>query len=203
MKIKVCAKCGVEFVCPPGSGNSTTKYCSEHRTTNPRNRKHFNCVVCGADIMHRTKSAKYCSTECLNTARRVGRRTMALDGEICGITDCSRGAYSLHSGDLYLCGSHSRSARHYNIDANYLWLLYEFGCRVCGRVDVKSMNIDHDHSCCPKNKKSCGKCVRGVLCRDCNLGLGYFKDDIDLLKRAIKYLDISEDNKRIIEGKLF
>lgn len=160
------------------------------------------CVVCGGDMVHKIKSAKYCSNECSISRKRIDT-AIALDGEICGITDCSRKAYSLHSDDLYLCHSHHRGTNHYNIDANYLWLLYEFGCKVCGRVGVKKMNIDHDHSCCPKNKRSCGKCVRGVLCRDCNLGIGHFKDDIDLLKRAIKYLDINEDNKRIREGKLF
>ena len=140
MNIKWCAKCGVEFMCPPGSGNSTTKYCSDHRTTRVITRKYPNCAVCGGDMMHKTKNAKYCSNECSNNKRRVDS-TIALDGEICGITDCSRSAYSLHSDDLYLCHSHHRSTNHYNIDANYLWLLYEFGCKVCGRVGVIKMKM--------------------------------------------------------------
>lgn len=48
--------------------------------------------------------------------------------------------------------------------------------------------IDHDHACCPTNK-SCGKCIRGLLCTECNGLLGYGKDNPEILKRLIKYLE--------------
>ena len=45
----------------------------------------------------------------------------------------------------------------------------------CGvRVDLFSP-IDHNHGCCPESARSCGKCVRSVLCTQHNLGLGYFE----------------------------
>ena len=59
-------------------------------------------------------------------------------------------------------------------------------CPICRRTD-QPMNVDHDHSCCP-GKSSCGDCVRGVICRDCNWGIGRFRDDPDALARAIDYL---------------
>jgi hypothetical protein len=39
------------------------------------------------------------------------------------------------------------------------------GCMV--PMPDAELQIDHDHSCCPK-KWSCGRCVRGLLCGRCN-----------------------------------
>ena len=51
-------------------------------------------------------------------------------------------------------------------------------CAICGDF-MKKPYIDH----CHKTKK-----VRGMLCMYCNMGLGHFKDDINILMRAIEYL---------------
>jgi hypothetical protein len=48
--------------------------------------------------------------------------------------------------------------------------------------------IDHDHSCCP-GKRSCGKCIRGLICPDCNIALGKFQDSTKVLHKAIVYLE--------------
>lgn len=63
-------------------------------------------------------------------------------------------------------------------------------CRVPSPTDVRTsrFHVDHDHACCP-GSKSCGKCVRGLLCHACNTALGNFQDDPKRLLAAVAYLD--------------
>jgi hypothetical protein len=61
-------------------------------------------------------------------------------------------------------------------------------CAICRKKFDSTPHIDHNHACCPK-LRSCDKCRRGLLCEDCNLGIGRFKDSIPLLSNAIQYLE--------------
>lgn len=62
-------------------------------------------------------------------------------------------------------------------------------CAICKNPEQKKrrLSVDHDHSCC-NGPFSCGKCIRGLLCSNCNTFLGNAKDNIEILKSAIEYL---------------
>lgn len=65
-------------------------------------------------------------------------------------------------------------------------------CAVCGTDDpkgnrVSTWTVDHDHTCCP-GKRSCGRCVRGLLCNRCNRAVGLLGDDPAALAAAAAYL---------------
>lgn len=74
---------------------------------------------------------------------------------------------------------------------DYLRLEAEQGgvCKICGNDNNgKRLMVDHDHNCCP-GANTCGKCTRGLLCKNCNWALGNAKDDVKLLKKMIDYLE--------------
>lgn len=53
-------------------------------------------------------------------------------------------------------------------------------CQICQKgINLKTCKVDHCH------KRGH---VRGLLCNACNLALGIFKDNVEALKRAIRYL---------------
>ena len=62
--------------------------------------------------------------------------------------------------------------------------LEPFECPICGKRTIAGLtcNVDLDH-----NHRT-GE-IRGWICDSCNTGIGRFKDDIQLLKKAIKYVE--------------
>jgi len=66
------------------------------------------------------------------------------------------------------------------------------GCAICGEqcATGRQLAVDHDHGCCavPPSDRTCGKCVRGLLCASCNNALGAFRDSPRLLLIAADYL---------------
>lgn len=58
--------------------------------------------------------------------------------------------------------------------------------------------MDHDHACCADKNKSCGKCVRGLLCHNCNIALGHIERRLQL---ARSYLN-SPPGRLLEQGKM-
>lgn len=64
----------------------------------------------------------------------------------------------------------------------YLIKLQEGRCAIC--EDTAPLALDHSHDT--------GR-IRGMICRNCNLGVGFFKDTPDLLRTAANYLEFNKE----------
>ena len=91
-------------------------------------------------------------------------------------TDCNRDRKMLYQYGIDL------------IDYQEMWDAQGGLCGACNQPEtalradgqVRWLCVDHDHST--------GE-VRGLLCYHCNQGLGHFKDNVEYLAGAIKYLE--------------
>lgn len=129
---------------------------------------------------------------------------------ICGARDCYR-AYMTERGRAYKAKGLQRERDRERRAADPTlgrarWLKFRYGltladydralaaqggiCALCATPAVeREFFVDHDHGCCPGNKgKTCGGCIRGLICARCNTGLGLFEDDPSLLRAAADYL---------------
>ena len=59
-------------------------------------------------------------------------------------------------------------------------------CAICLKKQSteRRLSVDHDHTT--------GR-VRGILCKDCNTGIGHLRDSITILESAIQYLRLRGD----------
>ena len=128
----------------------------------------------------------------LNPEGFMGRRSICLE--------CRREEYKTSTpGRRRVAGNDERNRRRRHLsmkfgltEDDYLKLLetQDHGCAICGsptsvfgRNKDNRLAVDHDHKT--------GR-IRGLLCGNCNIGLGQFKDDPLLLMAATRYLAEAE-----------
>ena len=141
---------------------------------------------CSFEVCERkSESQGLCSSH--NAQRRAGKELTDIrpwgtynKGVPCPVKDCELPA----SGPTG-CGKHRGIGKDYNLSVDRISELRK-DCAVCG--STKNLAVDHDHACCDRFG-SCGKCVRDILCSNCNTALGHVKDSKDRLRGLIAYLE--------------
>lgn len=102
------------------------------------------------------------------------------------INEARKGRYDLEKARL-----HHLPYRYGMTVAQYDELLAsQGGCAVCGKQQSefkRRFSVDHDHSCC-SGARSCGKCVRGILCHPCNVAIHAVDTNPGWAFKAEKYL---------------
>lgn len=183
-------RCGVAGSTPPQSDAGTCAFagCSRRRRSDG---------LCSAHYLQKFHGHALCTLRPhINTTERDEH----------GRKQCSR-CREWKAADAYMAnrrikgGLHSfctRCWRSGKLKAAYGITLDEYeamraaqgnGCAICGGVNAsgRNLHVDHDHACCPGGK-SCGECVRALLCDPCNRSLGLMRDDPARLEAAAAYV---------------
>lgn len=84
--------------------------------------------------------------------------------------------YAAQDGRCGICGKQGRGST-----------------RPVGAKPLRRLAIDHDRRCC-SGDKSCGRCVRGLLCTSCNPKIGFFElfEEECLAWRHRRYVPLEE-----------
>jgi hypothetical protein len=96
-----------------------------------------------------------------------------------------RDAYPRYRANARKTAREWRLKKYYGISSKDYEILLEnqeYKCYICGHPHKEKDKLVVDHNHLTGN-------VRGLLCHNCNRGLGVFKDDKTLLEKAIKYLE--------------
>lgn len=121
-----------------------------------------------------------------------------------------KGLTEAKNGTCTFCSRGDRDARKDSDPLYYRrhWLMRTYGleieryeeilaaqggvCAICHQYETRTqygkrqnLTVDHDHRCCP-GAKSCGKCVRGLLCFRCNITLERVEKNLDATKEYLE-----------------
>lgn len=201
----ICKHCKVNPITHRGPQNYCSPACRQAALPNcsfkgcERKIKHFD--LCTGHAMQRALKRE------LSPLVPQRRRNAALERDEMGRKQCA-GCLEWHPVDDYQsharmidglnnycpeCASFSGIKSRYGITPQIYRDMLELQGGVCAICEEppqegKRLVVDHDHRCCPTEWKTCGHCIRGLLCTPCNSGIGMLRDDIRILTAGVDYL---------------
>ena len=147
-------------------------------------------LSCDCRVCHRKRAKEYGDK---NAARNFVEKPKNKRCHCCGLVKGKEGFYlaSRTKDGLYFackaCCSHKNKEKLYGVSREMFAGMLDRqkgACVICGTHlpggPGNCLMVDHDHK---------GGKVRGLLCCNCNHGLGKFQDSPDLLRKAAEYLE--------------
>jgi len=167
------------------------------------------CVIDGRKFMQKTYQENTCSDECWAENRRRRWEYLRLT-EGCArcklvkplteytgpTTPYCKDCFNKDRRDRFTAADYRlQNLKKYKMTPETFDALLETQdgrCAICKTDDPGGRHgewhVDHDHDCCP-GSRTCGACVRGLLCQNCNVFIGNAKDDPVRLRAAADYIE--------------
>lgn len=196
-----CSECGTEFQRCVGTGNkrlTCTDACFKARTMRLQEEREDALPLCEGEgcTNHRIgKDQPLCRVHYKRLMRHGELNNASIrriNGENCLVCNepipAGRSKASATCGKT--CSDLKMRADKYKIPPQEMYVLLTNGgrCQICSAEN--SHHIDHDHGT--------GR-VRGLLCGTCNSGLGFFKDNVEYLESAARYIRRSSSDSQALE----
>ena len=120
-------------------------------------------------------------------AKTKGKFPRKEDTTMCTVPECNKPNISATSKNqrsslCQSCRDLHADFKIYTPDRDKLIKKQNNKCKICNNIFDKAPHVDHCHTT--------GK-IRGMLCKNCNLGIGNLQDSVDVLQNAINYLNQS------------
>ena len=175
----ICQNCGKEFV--PSKNDIRIKFCSEKCRLEYRKKTHYM-----ENYYKENKEEKWVAKRPMRAAKKnQSVRIKYWENEE------FRESVKKRSREYNQRHPEKKLAQHLSEfgltidDYNAMLKKQNYRCAICGsegKTDrrFRKLGVDHNHET---------GAVRGLLCDNCNILLGHAKDNVDILRNAIKYLE--------------
>jgi predicted nucleic acid-binding Zn ribbon protein len=188
--VRACQCCGAEF----SGRRPNALFCSTACKDKSRKRPYVSraapattgrcCRWCAAGIDDRPKQTRFCSRLCFKRHEwdavklaRPDRHCLVCSAMIARTEPTSQ---RFCSADCRLLNARALRYGLPGADLHAMIATADGHCSLCGNPFNGDNHIDHCHT---------SGSVRGLLCSPCNTGLGQFRDNADLLRRAANYVE--------------
>jgi hypothetical protein len=175
--VKRCVTCGVEKPLDQFSVNHGRPRAECKPCRSARQRAYY---AANRDSVQAREKARYWNNPEVREYQRVMSRRWYEDNKELA-NERSRAWYRANP-DRVKRSNRATHLRRYNLTADDFAALLACQrgvCALCETSDPRGPGtwaIDHDHACCAAAGRSCGRCIRGLLCTACNWKLGVLEN---------------------------
>lgn len=143
------------------------------------------CKECGGSFLASTNKKQFCSKKCSKKTYRYNNRDTINEKQRnkAKTNEYKEKRKIYHDKNPHI-HKNQNLKKIYGINLNEYNLILKnqnYRCAICFKEEIANnkFHVDHDHTT---------KIVRAILCNKCNVGIGYFEENVEIMHNAINYI---------------